>query len=97
MTSRCRIAGAGVFVALLPALLAAQTIRGVVVDQANTPIPGVVMQLLDSALDRGRSHVEQRARRVSHQRHSLGLLSRADDADRLSPDDVRRLRAPHRW
>ncbi|HTE46017.1 MAG TPA: carboxypeptidase-like regulatory domain-containing protein, partial [Gemmatimonadaceae bacterium] len=31
------------------AVAGAQTIRGVVVDQADKPVPGVVMQLIDSA------------------------------------------------
>src|SRR5207253_8732114 len=34
---------------LLPALAAAQTVRGVVVDQADVPVAGVILQMLDSS------------------------------------------------
>ncbi len=40
----------------LPAAVTAQSIRGIVVDGAQTPVPGVVVQLIDSA-----SHVAARA------------------------------------
>ena len=48
VTRHCRAVAGAALLSLLPALVAGQTIRGVVVDQADAPIPGVVMQLLDS-------------------------------------------------
>jgi hypothetical protein len=44
-----RSVGASVFAAFISATASAQTVRGVVVDQSATPVPGVVVQLLDSA------------------------------------------------
>src|ERR1043166_757414 len=50
--TRLLVAGA----CLLPAVAGAQTVRGVVVDQADAPVPGVLLQMLDSS-----SHVVARA------------------------------------
>src|SRR5262245_42370765 len=43
-----RSIGASVAAAFISATASAQTVRGVVVDQSATPVPGVVVQLLDS-------------------------------------------------
>jgi carboxypeptidase family protein/TonB-dependent receptor-like protein len=47
MTAR-QVVGAAVFGMLAPVLATAQTVRGLVIDRANTPVPGVVVRLLDS-------------------------------------------------
>ncbi len=52
--------------ALVPATAAAQTLRGVVVDQGDVPVPGVVLQLLDSA-----AHTVARALTNEHGEYRL--------------------------
>jgi hypothetical protein len=47
--SYCRTAVGATFLSLLPTIVFGQAIRGIVVDQTDSPVAGVVMQLLDSA------------------------------------------------
>src|SRR5580765_3553770 len=49
MTGLGRTLAGAALVPLLATIVAGQTIRGVVVDQGDTPLAGVVMQLVDSA------------------------------------------------
>ena len=49
MTGFCRTLAGAALMPLLATIVSGQTIRGVVVDQGDTPLAGVVMQLVDSA------------------------------------------------
>ena len=62
---------------LCPALAGAQSVRGVVVDQGDIPVPGVVVQLLDSA-----SHSAARA--LSNDRGEFRLAAPAAGTYRVT-------------
>ena len=66
---------ASLVVGIAPRLFA-QAVRGIVVDRAETPVPGVVIQLLDSA-----SHVAARA--LTNDQGEFRLVARASGTYRL--------------